>query len=112
MKEISILDKGKASEALWGILGGFGGAPRGCCSRREAGEEWMGVTVLSNTAALVFSLFSTWGSILDFRGAKGSEAEPNLGKPLIWKTSKVLSLGPMILKSLLLIRNFCYLLAR
>lgn len=52
------------------------------------------------------------GSILDFRGAKGSEAEPNLGKPLIWKTSKVLSLGPMILKSLLLIRNFCYLLAR
>lgn len=71
----------------------------------------MGVTVLSNTAALAFSL-STWGSILDFRGAKGSEAEPNLGKPLIWKTSKVLSLGPMILKSLLLIRNFCYLLAR
>lgn len=72
----------------------------------------MGVTVLSNTAALAFSLFSTWGSILDFRGAKGSEAEPNFGKPLIWKTSKVLSLGPMILKSLLLIRNFCYLLAR
>ena len=27
MKEISVLDKGKASEALWGILGGFGGAP-------------------------------------------------------------------------------------
>lgn len=72
----------------------------------------MRVTVLSNTPALVFSLFSMWDSILDFRGAKGSEAEPNLGKPLIWKTSKVLSLGPMILKSLLLIRNFCYLLAR
>lgn len=57
MKEISIIDKGKASEVLWGILGGFGGAPRGCCSRREAGEEWMGVTVLSNTAALFFSVF-------------------------------------------------------
>lgn len=72
----------------------------------------MRVTVLSNTPALVFPLFSMWDSTLDFRGAKGSEAEPNLGKPLIWKTSKVLSLGPMILKSLLLIRNFCYLLAR
>ena len=61
---------------------------------------------------LCFFLFSTWSSILDFRGAKGSEAEPNLEKTLIWKTSKVLSLGPVILKSLLLIRNFRYLLAR
>lgn len=82
VKEISTVDKGKARQGLYGILGGFGGAPRGCRSvGRERGHEWLGVTVLSNTAALVFSVFHM-GFYVRFQGQRALRLNQILGNHL------------------------------
>lgn len=60
MKEISVLDKGKVSEAPLGESWGISMEPPEVAAAGERQEEWMRVTVLSNTPALVFSLFSMW----------------------------------------------------
>ena len=106
MEEISTVAEGKDRQRLCSIPGGFRGAESG----GGAGQKWVGVTAVPNTLALVWGLFFRCGSTSDFSGAKSSEAEMHLGKPLLWKTSKAVSLGPGVGKSSLLAWHFCGLL--